>query len=46
MCTRAVHVISAVAGTSPALTMAKVDPNADFSSDYEDLAFGRSGDCD
>ena len=36
----------AVAGTSPALTMAKVDPNADFSSDYEDLAFGRSGDCD
>ncbi|MGY1424739.1 serine hydrolase domain-containing protein [Lysobacter sp. A289] len=34
------------AGASPALSMAKVDPNADFSSDYEDLAFERTGDCD
>ncbi len=27
------------------LTMAKVDPQADFSYDYEDLAFQRVGDC-
>lgn len=27
------------------LTMAKVDPEADFSYDYEDLAFERIGDC-
>ncbi|HEY0506099.1 MAG TPA: serine hydrolase [Lysobacter sp.] len=27
------------------LTMAKVDPQADFSYDYEDLAFARVGDC-
>jgi CubicO group peptidase (beta-lactamase class C family) len=27
------------------LTMAKVDPEADFSYDYEDLAFVRTGDC-
>jgi CubicO group peptidase (beta-lactamase class C family) len=27
------------------LTMAKVDPQADFSFDYEDLAFSREGDC-
>ncbi len=27
------------------LQMAKVDPDADFSYDYEDLAFKRSGDC-
>ncbi|WP_202840817.1 serine hydrolase [Luteimonas saliphila] len=27
------------------LTMAKVDPDADFSYDYEDLAFERIGDC-
>ena len=30
---------------APRLTMAKVDPEADFSYDYEDLAFVRSGDC-
>jgi D-alanyl-D-alanine dipeptidase len=28
------------------LRMAKVDPEADFSYDYEDLAFERVGDCD
>ncbi|MGH8075457.1 MAG: serine hydrolase domain-containing protein [Lysobacter sp.] len=33
-------------GAPPALAMAKVDPNADFSSDYEDLAFERTGNCD
>ncbi len=27
------------------LHLAKVDPDADFSSDFEDLAFTRSGDC-
>ncbi|GAA3930741.1 serine hydrolase [Luteimonas lutimaris] len=27
------------------LAMAKIDPDADFSSDFEDLAFVRSGDC-
>jgi CubicO group peptidase (beta-lactamase class C family) len=27
------------------LTMAKTDPEADFSSDYEDLFFTRTGDC-
>jgi len=27
------------------LTLAKVDPDADFSYDYEDLAFARVGDC-
>ena len=31
-------------GTS--MTLAKVDPEADFSYDYEDLAFQRIGDCD
>ena len=31
---------------SPALAMAKVDPDADFSSDFEDLAFTRERDCD
>ena len=29
-----------------ALTLAKVDPQADFSFDYEDLAFTRERDCD
>ncbi len=35
------------AGTpgAPALRMSKVDPQADFSYDYEDLAFARVGDC-
>lgn len=33
-------------GTGPIiLTMAKVDPDADFSNDYEDLFFTRIGDC-
>ena len=36
----------ATPGASPALAMAKVDPNADFSSDYEDLAFERTGNCE
>jgi hypothetical protein len=25
--------------------MSKIDPDADFSSDFEDLAFVRTGDC-
>lgn len=29
----------------PELTMAKVDPDADFSYDYEDLFFARIGEC-
>ncbi|WP_082607126.1 serine hydrolase [Lysobacter sp. Root983] len=29
-----------------AMTLAKVDPEADFSYDYEDLAFVRTGGCD
>ncbi|MCF7223132.1 serine hydrolase domain-containing protein [Marilutibacter chinensis] len=29
----------------PRMTMAKVDPDGDFSSDYEDLAFERVGGC-
>lgn len=32
-------------GGPPRLSMAKVDPDADFSYDYEDLAFERIGDC-
>lgn len=32
-------------GGSITLTMAKVDPDADFSNDYEDLFFTRIGDC-
>jgi hypothetical protein len=31
---------------SAVLTMAKVEPDADFSSDFEDLAFIRERDCD
>jgi hypothetical protein len=34
-----------VDGAPATLTMTKVDPEADFSSDYEDLAFTRTGDC-
>ncbi|WP_229659136.1 serine hydrolase [Luteimonas terricola] len=34
-----------VEGGSARLVMAKVDPEADFSYDYEDLAFERVGDC-
>ena len=33
------------AGAPVALTMAKTDPEADFSSDFEDLSFVRVGDC-
>ncbi|HET9032491.1 MAG TPA: serine hydrolase [Dokdonella sp.] len=33
-------------GEMPSLRMSKVDPEADFSFDYEDLAFTRVGDCD
>lgn len=33
------------AGKTPRLTMSKVDPEADFSYDYEDLAFTRIGAC-
>jgi CubicO group peptidase (beta-lactamase class C family) len=32
-------------GAAMALRMSKVDPEADFSYDYEDLAFTRVGDC-
>jgi CubicO group peptidase (beta-lactamase class C family) len=36
----------AVAGNAPAaMRMAKIDPDGDFSSDYEDLAFERVRDC-
>lgn len=31
---------------APILTMTKVDPDADFSFDYEDLSFKRERDCD
>ena len=33
-------------GNAPTLHMSKVDPQADFSFDYEDLAFTRVADCD
>ena len=33
------------AGAATRMTMAKLDPAADFSYDYEDLAFQRTGDC-
>ena len=33
------------ADNSPALTMTKIDPDADFSYDYEDLHFVRVGAC-
>ena len=33
------------AGKPDTLTLAKVDPDGDFSSDYEDLFFTRIGDC-
>jgi CubicO group peptidase (beta-lactamase class C family) len=32
-------------GSTRRLAMAKVDPDGDFSSDFEDLAFVRTGDC-
>jgi len=35
----------AASGKPATLTMAKVDPLGDFSSDYEDLHFTRTGDC-
>jgi hypothetical protein len=34
------------AGDARTLRMAKLDPDGDFSSDYEDLAFARVGGCD
>lgn len=34
------------ASGAPTFTMAKVDPDADFSYDYEDLAFARVASCD
>jgi hypothetical protein len=34
-----------VGAATPSLALSKVDPNADFSSDYEDLAFTRVGEC-
>ena len=36
---------AAAADGAVTLTLAKVDPDADFSYDYEDLAFARVGDC-
>ncbi|MDQ3038248.1 MAG: serine hydrolase [Pseudomonadota bacterium] len=33
-------------GKSRRLQMAKIDPDGDFSSDYEDLSFTRTGGCD
>lgn len=33
------------APSTPTLTMSKVDPDADFSYDFEDLAFTRTGEC-
>jgi hypothetical protein len=36
---------AASAGTPVSLRMAKLDPQGDFSSDYEDLDFRRTGDC-
>lgn len=40
-------VFHEASGASPVrLTMAKVDPEADFSYDYEDLAFERVRDCE
>jgi hypothetical protein len=33
-------------GGKPLLKMSKVDPQADFSFDYEDLSFSREGDCE
>jgi hypothetical protein len=36
----------AASGDARTLAMAKTDPEADFSSDFEDLAFVRTGDCD
>ena len=36
----------ASAGSTPmTLAMSKIDPEADFSSDFEDLSFVRTGDC-
>ena len=33
-------------GDTRQLRMAKLNPDGDFSSDYEDLAFVRAGDCE
>jgi len=32
-------------GATPALTLAAIDPEIDFSYDYQDLHFTRTGDC-
>jgi len=40
------HVAPGNPPASAVLAMAKVDPDADFSSDFEDLAFTRERDCD
>jgi len=32
-------------GRMVGMTMKKIDPDADFSSDFEDLSFERVGDC-
>lgn len=44
--TEAWLMFGAGAGKPVTLTMKKVDPEADFSSDYEDLAFTRVRDCE
>ena len=41
----AVLVFKSQQGSATALTMTKLDPEADFSYDYEDLSFVRVGDC-
>ena len=41
----AVLVFKPQQGSATALTMSKLDPEADFSYDYEDLSFVRVGDC-
>ncbi|MFL6585732.1 MAG: serine hydrolase [Luteimonas sp.] len=38
-------IASPAQGRATGLRMAKVDPDADFSYDFEDLAFVREGDC-
>jgi hypothetical protein len=35
-----------IEGKAQLLTMAKVDPQADFSFDYEDLSFARERECE
>ncbi len=40
------HAAPGISSASATLAMAKVDPDADFSSDFEDLVFTRERDCD